>query len=229
MFRTAIRGTIAGAVVLAASSLALAPVVQADDYPNKPIKVIVPFGAGGGTDVLARIWSDAIGKRLGQRILVENMPGANGALGTKAGIKADPDGYTLLMGVASTMAINPATMKDIGYSHADVQPIAMIGLSPWLMVVSAKLPIHSVQELIAYGKANPGKLTYPAWSATGEMGRKLFVLRSGVDLLSVPYSGGVAAVTDMVAGRASVVMVDVSQVWPQVEAGELRPLAMTSS
>ncbi len=223
-------GSLAVAVaVLLVASLALIAVAQVDDYPKKPIKVIVPFAAGGGTEVLARIWSDAIGKRLGQRFLIENVPGANGAPGTIAGMKAAPDGYTLLMGVASTMAINPATMKDLGYKHTDVQPVAMIGLSPWLMVVSAKLPVKSVQELVAYGKANPGKLTYPAWSATGELGRKLFALRSGIDILSVPYTGGAAAVTDMVAGRVSMVMVDVSQVWPQIESGALRPLAMTSS
>ena len=227
--RTAKQVAALGAAALLATSLALTAVAQVDDYPKRPIKVIVPFAAGGGTDVLARIWSDAVGKRLGQRILIENMGGANGAPGTVAGIKSAPDGYNLLMGVASTMAINPATMKDLEYKHTDVQPVAMIGLSPWLMVVSAKLPVKSVQELIAYGKANPGKLTYPSWSATGELGRKLFVLRSGVDILSVPYTGGAAAVTDMVAGRASMVMVDVSQVWPQIEAGTLRPLAMTSS
>jgi tripartite-type tricarboxylate transporter receptor subunit TctC len=224
-----LRGAIAGIALGMAAVSALVPTAQADEYPGKPIKVIVPFSAGGGTDVLARIWSDAVGKRLNQRILVDNMPGAQGALGSKAAIKANPDGYTLLMGVASTMAINPATMADLGYTHEDVQSVAMIGLSPWLMVVTAKLPIHNVKELIAYGKAHPGELSYPVWSATGELGRKLFVLRTGVDLLAVPYKGGVAAVSDLITGRISTVMVDVSQVWPQIESGELRVLAMTSS
>lgn len=229
--RTARRLCVAAtaAILGVAATLARVSPVQADEYPSKPIKVIVPFSAGGGTDVLTRIWSDAIGKRLNQRILVENMPGAQGALGSKAGIKADPDGYTLLMGVASTMAINPATMSDLGYTHKDVHPIAMIGLSPWLMVVTAKLPIHSVKELIAYGQAHPGELAYPVWSATGDLGRKLFIKRTGVDLLAVPYKGGVAAVSDLITGRISTVMVDVSQVWPQIESGELRVLAMTSS
>lgn len=229
--RTAPRlsGAIAGIVLGIAAATAFVPAAEADEYPSKPIKVIVPFGAGGGTDVLTRIWSDAVGKRLNQRILVENMAGAQGALGSKAAIKADPDGYTLLMGVASTMAINPATMDDLGYTHKDVQSVAMIGLSPWLMVVTAKLPIKSVKELIAYGKAHPGELSYPVWSATGDLGRKLFIKRTGVDLLAVPYKGGVAAVTDLITGRVSTVMVDVSQVWPQIQAGELRVLAMTSS
>ena len=224
-----LRMVMTGVALGVAAALTFVSAARADEYPSKPIKVIVPFGAGGGTDVLTRIWSDAVGKRLNQRILVENMPGAQGALGSKAAIKADPDGYTLLMGVASTMAINPATMADLGYTHKDVQSVAMIGLSPWLMVVTAKLPIRSVKELIAYGKAHPGELSYPVWSATGDLGRKLFIKRTGVDLLAVPYKGGVAAVTDLITGRISTVMVDVSQVWPQIQSGELRVLAMTSS
>lgn len=223
-----LRMAMAGAI-LGATALAFGSIAQAADYPNRPIKVIVPFGAGGGTDVLTRIWADAVGKRLNERILVENVSGAAGSIGTKAGIKSEPDGYNLLMGVASTMAINPATRDDLGYTYKDVQPIAIIGFSPWLMVVSSKLPIHSVKELIDYGKAHPGKLTYPSWSGTGELGRKLFVLRTGIDITSVPYKGGVAAITDLVAGRASMVMMDVSQAWPHIVSGELRPIAMTST
>jgi tripartite-type tricarboxylate transporter receptor subunit TctC len=217
---------------LALAALAVAPSLanaQAQDYPNKPVKLVVPFAAGGGTDVLARIWSDAIGKRLNRRFLVENQPGANGALGTMAGIKARPDGYTLTMGVASTMAINPHMMKDIGYTANDLQPVAMVGFSPWLMVASSKLPFQNVGDVIAYGKANPGKLTFASWTATGEIGRKGFVLRSGVDLLSVPYAGSVAAMTDLVAGRASLALLDISAALPFIQSGDVRPLAMTSS
>ena len=219
------RRLIAAAVAVALGAPALA---SAQGYPTNPVKVVVPFAAGGGTDVLTRIWSDALGKRLNRRFLVENQPGANGALGTIAGIKSRPDGYTLVMGVASTMAINPHMMKDVGYTMNDLQPVAMIGFSPWLMVVSSKLPFQSVGDLVAYGKANPGKLTFASWTATGEIGRKALVLRTGVDLLAVPYAGSVAAMTDLVAGRASMALLDISAALPFIQSGEVRPLAMTS-
>jgi tripartite-type tricarboxylate transporter receptor subunit TctC len=224
------RGTWRGLALAAAALAAMlaAPAAEAQPYPNKPVKVIVPFAAGGGTDVLTRVWSEAIGKRLNQRFLPENQAGANGALGTLAGIKSKPDGYALVMGVASTMAINPHMMKDIGYTANDLTPVAMIGFSPWLMVVSSKLPFQTVGELVAYGKANPGKLTFASWTATGEVGRKAFTLRSGVELLPVPYAGSVAAMTDLVAGRASMALLDISAALPFIQSGDVRPLAMTS-
>jgi tripartite-type tricarboxylate transporter receptor subunit TctC len=217
-----------GIATLAASLLVMSA-VQAQEYPTKPIKVIVPFAAGGGTDVLARIWGDAMGPRLRQRIVVENQAGGNGAPGTLAGIKANPDGYTLVMGVASTMAINPHVMKNIGYQSTDLQPIAMIGFSPWLMAASTKLPFKTVPEMLAYGKANPGKLTMAAWTSTGEIGRKVLVLRTGVDILPVPYAGSAAAMTDLVAGRAGLALLDISAALPFLQSGDVRALAMTSS
>lgn len=201
----------------------------AQEYPTKPIKVIVPFAAGGGTDVLARIWGEAMSPRLGQRIVVENQGGGNGAPGTLAGIKATPDGYTLVMGVASTMAINPHMMKNIGYTSTDLQPIAMVGFSPWMLVASAKMPFKTAPEMIAYGKANPGKLTMAAWTATGEIGRKALAMRTGVEILPVPYAGSAAAMTDLVAGRAGLALLDVSAALPFLQSGDVRALAMTSS
>jgi tripartite-type tricarboxylate transporter receptor subunit TctC len=211
------------------AALTIAGAAQAQDYPTKPIKVIVPFAAGGGTDVLARIWGEAMGPRLNQRIVIENQGGGNGAPGTLAGIKANPDGYTLVMGVASTMAINPHTMKGIGYQATDLQPVAMVGFSPWLMAASAKLPFKSVPEMLAYGKANPGKLTMGAWTATGEIGRKALVQRTGIEILAVPYAGSAAAMTDLVAGRTSLALLDVSAALPFLQSGDVRALAMTSS
>lgn len=218
---------VAAAAVVAALTVTTA--LSAQEYPTKPIKAIVPFAAGGGTDVLARIWGEAMSPRLKQRIVVENQGGGNGAPGTLAGIKAAPDGYTLVMGVASTMAINPHMMKSIGYRATDLQPVAMLGFSPWLMAASAELPFKTVPEMIAYGKANPGKLTMAAWTATGEIGRKALALRTGIDILPVPYAGSAAAMTDLVAGRAALALLDVSAALPFLQSGKVRALAMTSS
>ncbi len=225
MFRNAIvRVAGAAAIILAGLGGAMA-----QSYPDRPITVIVPFAPGGGTDIMTRIWADAVGARLGQRILVENMPGAAGAPGTRAGMAAEPNGYNLFAGVASTMAINPHIMADLGYTADDAQPVAMLTYSAWVMVVSATLPVNTVEELIAYDKANPGVLTFANWTATGEMGRKAFAMRSGVDMLPVPYDGSVAAMTDLVAGRAHVALLDITAALPFVAAGEVRPIAMTSS
>lgn len=203
--------------------------VMAQDYPNQPIKVIVPFGAGGGTDIATRMWADLVGEKLGQRVLVENMGGARGSIGTKAGIAAEPNGYTLFAGVASTQAINPFTMKDIGYDpDTEVQPVTLMTYSPWIMISSAKLPLKTMDDLRAYAKENPGKLTYAGWTGTGEMGRKLFELRSGIELLSVPYKGSVEALTDLVAGRAAVTMLDISAARPFIDAGDVNVVALTS-
>lgn len=225
-----IRKTIGRATLgCAALLLSLTGNAAAQEYPNKPIKVVVPFAAGGGTDVIARIWGDVMSPRLKQRIIIENQGGGNGAPGTMAGIKASPDGYTLVMGVASTMAINPHMMKGIGYQATDLQPVAMLAFSPWLMAASAKMPFKTVPEMLAYGKANPGQLTMGGWTATGEVGRKALVLRTGVDILAVPYAGSAAAMTDLVAGRAALALLDISAALPFLQSGDVRALAMTSS
>jgi tripartite-type tricarboxylate transporter receptor subunit TctC len=164
----------------------------------------------------------------GQRFLVENMPGAAGAIGTKAGIASPHDGYTLVLGVASTIAINPHTMGNIGYKPlTELRPISLLAYTPWIMVSSAKLPFKTVADVIAYGKQHPGELTFASWTATGEMGRKVLGLRTGVDLLPVPYDGAVAAMNDLVAGRASVAMLDLSSALPFINSGDVRPLAVT--
>ena len=212
-----------------ALGLGLAVPSTAQDYPNRPIKVIVPFGAGGGTDIATRMWGELLSEKLGQRVLVENMSGASGSIGTKAGIALEPDGYNLFAGVASTMAINPYAMKDIGYDpKTDVQPVTLMTYSPWIMIASAKLPIKNMDDLRKYAEENPGKLTYAGWTGTGEMGRKLFELRSGIELLPVPYKGSVEALTDIVAGRAAVTMLDISAARPFIDAGEVNVVALTS-
>lgn len=219
-----------GAVTASALAVfgALAGAAAAQDYPNRPVKVIVPFAAGGGTDVYTRIWAENMSTITGQRFLVENMPGAAGAIGTKAGIASDPDGYTIIAGVASTIAINPHTLGDIGYEPlTEMKPVGLLAYTPWIMVGSAKLPFDTVEGLMEYDKANPGQLTFASWTSTGETGRKVFALRTGIEILPVPYDGAVAAMNDLVAGRASVAMLDLSTALPFIRSGDIRALAVT--
>ena len=216
-------------VALAGAALAAMVLpAAAQDYPTKPVKVIVPFAAGGGTDVYGRIWAEEMSKEFGQRFLVENQPGAAGAIGTKAGIASPPDGYTLILGTASTIAINPHTMGDIGYAPlTELTPIGLLVYTPWVIVASAREPYDTVAEMLEHGKANPGSLTFGTWTSTGEMGRKLLELRTGVELLPVPYDGAVAAMNDLVAGRAAVAKLDLSTAVPFIASGDIKALAVT--
>lgn len=218
-----------GAGAVAGILCTLAAPVAAQEYPTKPVRVIVPFAAGGGTDIFARIWGEGMGKATGQRFLIENMPGAAGAIGTKAAIGAESDGYTLVAGTASTIAINPHVLGDeIGYSPlTELKPVALFAYTPWIMVASAQLGVDNVEELIAYGKENPGELTWGGWTSTGEIARKIFTLRTGVDIQPVPYDGAVAALNDLVAGRTSVATLDYTSARPFIDSGNIKALAVT--
>ena len=222
-----VKSLVGAAMVTAALAGVTAP-ASAQDYPDHPVTMIVPFAAGGGTDIFSRVVADGLGKATGQRFLVENQPGAAGAIGTKAAIAAEPDGYTLVMGVGSTIAINPQTLADADYDPlTDLKAVAIVGYTPWLLVASSKLPFDDVKGMIEYGKQNPGKLTFGTWTATGEMGRKILTARTGVDILPVPYDGAVAAMNDLVAGRASLAMIDFSSAKPFIESGDVKPLALS--
>src|SRR3954464_2920063 len=148
--------------VLMVAALALfAGAGAAQDYPNKPIRIVVGYSAGGGNDIIVRVMTNELSKGLGQPVIVENKPGAQGIIGAELGAKAAPDGYTILMGPSGPMTINPATYSKLSYSpQRDFAPISMICLFPLIVAVDAKLPIRSVKELIAYAKANPGKSNY---------------------------------------------------------------------
>lgn len=218
-----------GAAALTAALVGTTAGAVAQGYPERPVTVIVPFAAGGGTDVYTRIWAEEMSKLTGQRFIVENMPGAAGAIGTKAGIASTPDGYTLVMGVASTIAINPHTMgAEIGYkSLEELRPISLLVFTPWYLVGSTKNPYDDIDGMLEHGKENPGDLTFGTWTSTGETGRKILVRRTGVDLLPVPYDGAVAAMNDLVAGRAAVAMTDLSSAVSFIRSGDIVALAVT--
>jgi len=215
-------------VAFATAALAGAFSAHAQDYPSRPVTIIVPFAAGGGTDIFSRVVAEELGRSTGQRFLVENQPGAAGAIGTKAALAAAPDGYTMVMGVASTMAINPQTLPDANYNPlTDFKAAALVGYTPWLLVASSKLPFDDVQGMIAYGKEKPGELTFASWTATGEMARKILSTRTELEILAVPYDGAVAAMNDLMAGRAALATIDLSSALPFIESGAVKPLALS--
>jgi len=217
------------AAVIAAATFA-AGSVSAQQYPAKNITAIVPFAAGGGADTQTRIWGAAIAPIIGHRIIVENNGAAAGIPATKQGIAAEPDGYTVLMGVASTITINPFTNKAADYKPlTDLKAVAMIGYTPYVLVVANNLNIKTFPELMKYGKENPGKLTFATWTSVGNLARQGLELRSGLAMTQVPYKGSVDAINDVVAGRASATIADSGSIMPFIKSGAVTPIAITTA
>jgi len=201
----------------------------AQAYPSRPVTMIVPFGAGGGTDIIARGVSEELSKALKQPIVVEPRPGANGAIGSALAARAAPDGYTLLFTASSTYSLNPNLMKDPPFDQLkDLVPVATIGRSPWMLAVPAASEFKSVADVVAYGKANPGKLTFPFWQSSVLVTGEMFGQLSGVQMRKVPYKGQVEATTDLLGGRLPIMFTDTAGARPQVEAGTMRVLAVTT-
>jgi tripartite-type tricarboxylate transporter receptor subunit TctC len=200
-------------------------------YPDHPIRLVVGFSAGGTTDVAARIVGKEISQELGQPVVVENRPGAGSNIATELVARAKPDGYTLYM-VAVTSAINQTLYKNIKFNLVkDFAPVALAVKVPNVLVVNPKVPVHSVKELVAYAKANPGKLNF-ASSGSGtsiHMAGELFKQRAGVDILHVPYKGSAPAETDLMGGQVQMMFDNMPAAWPHVKAGKLRALAVTTA
>jgi tripartite-type tricarboxylate transporter receptor subunit TctC len=211
---------------------AFALVAQAQPWPNKPLKMIVPFPPGGAVDILGRAISQKLSDATGQPVVVDNRAGAGGAVGSEAAAKSPNDGYTLLMGSTSTISINPALVSKPTYDpQNDFTPVSQVAFVPHMLVASMTVPATSLREFIAYAKANPGKLNYAsAGNGTphhiaGEMFKQL----AGVDLVHVPYKGTGPAVNDLLAGQVSFMSVEVLAVLPHVRAGKLRGLGMATA
>jgi tripartite-type tricarboxylate transporter receptor subunit TctC len=199
------------------------------DYPNRPITLIVPFGAGSGTDTVARIVSNRLSERLKSPIVVDNRVGANGAIGAMAAARAAPDGYTLMIGGVSTHAANPSLMKSIQYDpKADFAPIAELGIFPYFLITSPDIQATSVKDLVALSKAKPGTLSFAYGNAIGQLAGEMLRTRTSADLLAVPYKSSPPAITDLIAGRVSMMFVDMTAALAQVKAGQLRALATTT-
>ena len=202
----------------------------AADYPNRPIKWIVPYPPGGTTDVLARIMAQALTERLGQTVIVENKPGGGNNIGTKAVVNAPADGYTMLL-VNPANGINASLYKNLSFNFIrDIAPVAGIVRTPNVMVVTPSLPVKNVAEFIAYCKANPGKVNM-ASSGSGtsvHLSGELFKSMTGCDMLHVPYKGAGPALTDLMAGQVQVLFDNLPSSYPHIKSGKLRALAVTS-
>lgn len=204
---------------------------SSQNYPNKPIRVVVPQSAGASTDLIARLVSQKLAERLGQPVIVDNRPGAGSILGTELVSKAAPDGYTLLV-VASSLSINPAMRKSLPYDATrDLAPITQLSAFPNMLTVHPSLPVKTVQDLIALAKSKPGQINYGS-SGTGtgtHISAELFKYMTGVDMVHIPYKGGAPAVTALLGGQVQLNFATIPSVLPHVKAGKLRAIAVTSA
>ncbi|MBY0412297.1 MAG: tripartite tricarboxylate transporter substrate binding protein [Burkholderiaceae bacterium] len=201
-------------------------------YPEKPITLIVPWAAGGTTDILARALSEQLTKSLGQAVIVDNKAGASGNIGSNMVAKAKPDGYTLLVGAMSTHAMNPALMEKMPFKGVeDFTPIAQMANVVNTMVVSTAVPANNVKEFVAYAKANPGKLNFATAGpgSTNHLSAVLFEKAAGIEMVHVPYKGGAPAVLDTVANQTQVLFSAGTQTLPHVKTGKLKLLGVTEA
>jgi len=216
---------------LASSLAAFCGPAAPQDYPNRPIKFIVPYPPGGGTDVIARILQEPLAAELGQPIIIENKGGAAGNLGTDLAAKAPADGYTILF-TLSSHTINPKLYEKLPFDvERDFASVSLATLGPQILVVNPSVPIGSVKELIAYAKANPGKLNYASVGigSPAHIAGELLKLKAGIDMVHVPYKGGGPAVVDTIGGQVQLAFVSMPAAWQHVKAGKLRALAVTSA
>lgn len=211
--------------LFAAIALSMLAVCAAAQYPNKPIRIIVPFPAGSATDTITRILGNSISQSLGQAVVVENKAGADGAIAGAEVAKAPPDGYTLLMATNSPIAVVPALRKSPPYnSVTDFTPITDIGRYTFFLFAHAALPAQNFGELIAYAKANPGKLAYATGNTTGIVSFAQMNALAGVQMLHVPYKGEPAAITDLIGGRVQLIWATPTTGLAHVKDGKLRAL-----
>jgi tripartite-type tricarboxylate transporter receptor subunit TctC len=204
----------------------------AAQYPDKPIRLIVPQAAGSATDTVARILGAELGKELGQQIVIDNRPGGALTLGLDLTAKSDADGYTICMGPIGALAINRHMVAKLPYDiERDLQPIALVTRGHLLLAVSPTLPFKSVQEIIDYAKQNPGKLLNASSSngSPGHVGGELFKYMSGTDIVHVPYRGGAAAINDLIAGRVHLMFESLNSIAPHAKSGTVRPIAVSGA
>lgn len=227
--RTALRMLAGAAIAMAAVPTGSA--FAADHWPSKPITLVVPFASGGTTDIIGRAVGQRLGEALGQPVVVDNRPGAGGTIGGALVARANPDGYTFLLAtVAHTMA--PGIYKTLPYDfQKDLEPIGMVALTPNVVLVNTSIPAKNVQELIAYIKANPGKVNYGSAGigSTEHLSGELFRSATGTDISHVPYKGGAPMMTDLIAGQIQMAIETSPSANPHVKSGKVRALAVTSA
>ena len=213
------------------SCVAAAPALSQTAYPTKPVRLIAPFPPGGTSDVLSRILAQKLSDSLGRQVVVENRPGAGGNIGHEVAAKTPPDGYTLLLSSNAALVANPLLYKRLGFDPlSDFAPISVVAKAGLVLVVHPSVPVRTVKELVALARAKPGQLNFGSGGrgtpahVVGEM----FKSATGIKIIHVPYKGGILAVMDLVAGQIDLVFADMAPAVPQIKAGKLRALAVTS-
>ena len=211
--------------------LAAAPSAKSADYPTRPIRLVVPYPPGGGTDVAARRLAEEMGKALGQRIVVENVGGAGGLLGMQQVARAEPNGYTLVLGLTAQFAVNPSLFQNVPYDPVnDYEPIALLAAAPYILVVNPDLPVRSVKDLIELARKRTDKLSYAsAGNGSGaHLSAELLKGLAGIDMVHVPYKGAGAAYTDLLAGRVPLMFSTYAPIAGHLDAGKLRAIAVST-
>jgi tripartite-type tricarboxylate transporter receptor subunit TctC len=231
MIRTRFLSVIAAAAI-AVSLAAPASAQTRAAYPSKPVKLVIPFPPGGPLDIVGRAIAQKLTEAWGQSVVVDNRPGAGGNIGADLVAKSAPDGYTILMGALSTHAVNPSLYSKMPYDAvADFAPITLVAVTPNVLVVNAALPVNSAKEFIAYAKANSGKLAFGSGSngSAGHLAGELFKVDTGTDITHVPYKGGAPATQALLAGDTQFMFDNLANAMPQVKAGKLKALAVTTA
>jgi tripartite-type tricarboxylate transporter receptor subunit TctC len=217
-------------LALTATALLVSTAALAQAYPDKPIKAVVPFAAGSATDQIGRAFAQKMQEALGQPIVIDNKPGVNGMLGADAVAKAAPDGYTLLIGTNSTNAALKSLMKQLPYDQDKAfAPVAYMGSVPLIIAVHPDVPAKNLKELVAMAKAKPGSINFASASTSQLVSTEMFAGMAGIELTNVPYKSGPAAMTDLIGGVVQMFSADFAVMLPQVKAGKVRGLAVTST
>ena len=215
---------------LACAGICLATLAAADNYPSRPVRLVVGFAAGGPTDILARVMAQQLSQRLAQQVIVENRPGAGGNTATEAVVNAAPDGYTVLV-IATANAINTSFYRKLPFDFMrDIVPVAGLGRISYVMAVHPSVPANTVAEFIAHAKANPGQINFASGGVGGSnhLSGELFKAIAGINIVHVPYRGNAAAYADLISGRIQLIFADVASSLAHVRSGALRGIAVTS-
>lgn len=219
-------------LLLGAAAAVAGPVIAQSGYPAKPITVIVPYAPGGQGDVFARLVGERLGTRLKQAVIVDNRPGATGALGTRLAAKAKGDGYTLLLGQTGEMAVNRSVVKQLGYDPVrDFKPVVLVGDAPLVLVAPASAPFGSIRELVSAARAKPGSLSYASsgTATPGHLAAAALALGTKTDMVHIPYKGAGQAMTDLLGSQVQLFFSSASAVMPHIKSGKLKALAVSTS
>ncbi|HEX2831030.1 MAG TPA: tripartite tricarboxylate transporter substrate binding protein [Burkholderiales bacterium] len=226
-----IRPTIRIGFAAIAMGLCASAAAQQQSYPVKPIRLVVPYPPGGPSDYIARAMNEMLGKRLGQPVIVDNRGGAASIIGAEIAARAPADGYTMLVATVTTLAANPALKAGLPYDPVrDFAPVAMLGASPYVLAVHPGVPAKTAAQLVAYAKANPGKLSFGSagTGSSAHLAGELFKHLAGIDIVHVPYKGSGPAIVDLIGGQIGLIFSSVSGIQPHVNAGRLRALGVST-